>query len=612
MKRQRSFSGRISLNVVLVTSILFIITIAAAAISSHLIIAREAERSAENLRDAALLKIENRLRSVELRVESAAMYISCNTIDKDKPYEITTTLLQQDTSLVGSAVAFREGYFRGIKYHSPYSWRDSGSGRISSKQLGNDDYDYFSMEWFASPASTGRAVWSEPYYDDGGGQYLMTTYSCPMFESGGAFIGVVTADLALDDITEFLAGIKPYPSSVVSLMTEKGKFISGGIEIPAGVKLMGSDTAADSLSGKMTYRVGRKMAFTVYSTLSNGWLLLLSCDYGEVLAQASIMHVILILLALVGLSVLFAICYLSISKLTRPIVEFSESAKLIASGNFNVQLPPYEYDDELGRLRGSFDYMQNSLTSYMDNLRSTTAVKERIQSELNIASGIQMSMLPTDFPKEENVDIYAFLRPAKEVGGDFYDYYIQDGVLYFTVGDVSGKGVSAAMFMAITLSAFRFISRMGLPVNEVAAKINNSISEENDTGMFVTMFVGRIDLQTGEFEYCNAGHNPILLDGEYLEAKPNLAVGLFPDFDYEVEKRTLSKGASLTIYTDGVSEAERADLSQYGDDRLREVVKRAMDSSSRELCDAVMNDVRLFAEGNDQNDDITIMNIKLK
>ena len=269
--------------------------------------------------------------------------------------------------------------------------------------------------------------------------------------------------------------------------------------------------------------------------------------------------------------------------------------------------------DEIGKLRSSFEYMQKSLNEYIQELKTTTSEKQRFESELNIARSIQMHMVPHTFPKRDDLDIYAMMQPAREVGGDLYDFFIKDGKLYFAVGDVSGKGVPASMFMAITRSAFRFIAGLGLPMDEVLSKINDSVSDGNDSGMFVTMFTGCLDLATGHVEYCNGGHNRIVVvtpDGSpsFLDETPNLAIGLFEGFPFRKQQLELARGSRMVLYTDGVTEAETAEKAQYGDAALLEWAGKAAGiTSAREATEDLMASVRTFTDGNEQNDDITIM-----
>ena len=185
------------------------------------------------------------------------------------------------------------------------------------------------------------------------------------------------------------------------------------------------------------------------------------------------------------------------------------------------------------------------------------------------------------------------------------------------MGDVSGKGVPASLMMAITRAALRFVSGLNLPMNETMVRINSSVCDINSNNMFVTLFVGRIDLTTGRMEYCNAGHNPIIILPEggkpyFLKAKPNLAVGLFEDFPYQSESIDLAAGTRIVAYTDGVNEAENADKALFGNDRLLQWAEEVdANDSEQAVVESLYDAVKAFADGNPQNDDITIMSIKL-
>lgn len=633
MKSKHSFSTRLSLNILLITSILFIIAIGVAAVSSHLLIAEEATKSAENLRDATISDIEKTLLEVEQSVKSNAWMIGENIGDSTVLYHITSSITKENANIIGSAIAFIPDYFEGFHWFSPYAYETTDGG-IALKNLGNATYDYYAMEWFTVPMEQGEGVWSEPYLDEGGSGYMMSTFSLPIRDKDGKIYAVFTADVLLDWITQLLADIKPYPNSHVTLVSRKGYYLNAGSDerlLNATIystldyltkKDRGIDRLVDSMMcGKkevMQYSRGGKISFAVFGPLSNGWVASITCDYQEVLKRTSQMHMVLILIGLVGLLVLFVLCYLIIRKLTRPLSEISESALSIAKGNFNTPLPEIKSEDEIRKLRDSFDYMQRSIQSYITDLQTSTATNERYESELNIARKIQMAMVPRQFPSLESIDMHAVMVPAKEVGGDLYDYFIKDGKLYFAIGDVSGKGVPASLFMAITRAAFRFVASTGLTPSDIIRKLNKAVSDGNETGMFVTMFVGRLDLQTNEFLYCNAGHNPVVLvqpsgKAEFLNVKPNLAAGVLLDFTYEQQAYPIEPGSRLILYTDGVTEAERADKVQYGNDRL---LAWATDTdryhSEKEACDALLSAVKTFVEGNDQNDDITIMTIKLK
>ena len=248
-----------------------------------------------------------------------------------------------------------------------------------------------------------------------------------------------------------------------------------------------------------------------------------------------------------------------------------------------------------------------------DKLEETTAAKERIESELRIARDIQMSMVPSMSPDREGLDLYASMTPAKEVGGDLYGYLLMGDSLYFCVGDVSGKGVPASLFMAQATRLFRTLASQGMKPAEIATRMNGALAVDNEQGMFVTMFLGLADLNTGVLEYCNAGHNPpiILPQAEFLEMLPNAPIGLWPDLEYEGERLDNIKGHALFIYTDGLNEAENPKQEQFGDDRLLDILKNTKFENAQQAIETLKADVENFRDGADPNDDLTMLGLKI-
>ena len=255
----------------------------------------------------------------------------------------------------------------------------------------------------------------------------------------------------------------------------------------------------------------------------------------------------------------------------------------------------------------------NRMTRNEEKLKASKEAAKRMESDLNLACSIQMSMLRKDFPPF----LYAYLNPAREVGGDFYDFDLKDDQLYFAIGDVSGKGLPASLVMAITSATLHVVADMNLSMSETLKRLNDSFSTTNTTGMFVTLFVARIDLKTGRMNYCNAGHCPLLVippDGEpyFLKCKPNLATGMFENFVYEEESVDFKHGTRIVAYTDGVTEAERKDQSQYGDERLLAWAKESgAGEVEKSVVESLQHSVLDFVQDNPQNDDITIMSIKI-
>ena len=250
-------------------------------------------------------------------------------------------------------------------------------------------------------------------------------------------------------------------------------------------------------------------------------------------------------------------------------------------------------------------------------LGAIKAEQERIESELQIARDIQMSMVPSTFPNREGLDMYALMSPAREVGGDLYGYVLNEDKLYFCLGDVSGKGVPASLFMAQVTRLFQTLAKQGMQPAEMCTRINDALSgEDNESLMFVTFFLGLIDLKTGHLSFCNAGHNPPVIggtpsNGDFLKMEPNAPFGLWPGLQYVGEEIENIKGRALLIYTDGLNEAENQQLQRFGDDRLLSILRCTYFESSKQVVETLATAVEKHRNGAEPNDDLTIMCIRV-
>lgn len=255
------------------------------------------------------------------------------------------------------------------------------------------------------------------------------------------------------------------------------------------------------------------------------------------------------------------------------------------------------------------------LTAY-DQLEETTAAKERIESDLRIARDIQRSMVPSTFPDRPDLDLYASMTPAKEVGGDLYGYLLQDDKLYFALGDVSGKGVPASLFMAQATRLFRTLAAQQMMPAEICTRINDALSgEDNEQGMFVTMFMGLVDLKTGHLDFCNAGHNPPVLlrqgKAEFIDMLPNAPIGLWPGMQYEGEELEGIVDMPLFVYSDGLNEAENRQQEQFSDERLLEILEKTPFESSRQIIELLIAEVEKHRDGAEPNDDLTMLCVRI-
>lgn len=633
MKASESFAKRLSLKVLVSTISLVVLTVILLSVATYRSVSEASDKIASSRLECSIMDLNMMFENVENAAINNIWPIKEHLDDSEYPYRVTWRLLETNPEIVGSTVAFIPDFYpeKG-RWYAPYTYRTPGSSSLMSIQMGGEHYDYHSMEWFYAPVKSAHNYWCQPYFDEGGGEQLMTTFSIPIKDHDGRIIAVFTSDVSLADLKDRLGEIKPYENSYAVLVDGEGNYICH----PDSSYILKRKIVEDSgfLGNRNFAEVSRKIlagergnglirsaegksVIVSYGPLENGWKEAIFTPFEDVYGRASRLILLFEIISVICLTLLYYFNKRIISRESQPITEFTYAALNLGQGKFDARIPEVRSEDEIKRLHDSLHYLEDSISRYITELKTTTFVKERIESELNVASNIQMAMLKKDFPDRNGIDIHAVLHPAKEVGGDLYDCFIKDGYLYFAVGDVSGKGIPAALFMAITLSAFRFISGMGLEMNDVVSRINNSFSEGNKTGMFVTLFVGKINLETLEMEYCNAGHNPIVVispegKSSLLHAKPNIAAGLFEDFPYVKETLSLSRGFRLLIYTDGVSEAENASKDQYSEQRLLEFAEaQAASATSSDFVSALSADLSDFTAGAEQNDDITILSIKL-
>ena len=570
-------------------------------------------------------ELEQPLTELEVQTRTIALHVSMqinntDNLDKISNYVVSTSSLINGCSILIPAKDNKEEYI-------VYNYRNQNDSIITRRQRNTN---MMKSEWLQEIVKKKAPLWATPYYAVHRGEEKaprVTTYGFPVFDADSNIVAIVASDLSVKWIEDKVASITPYPNALTSISCSEDVII--GINDSAmlsqikkafaenkELQELGDDMRLGKDSIRRRIGKGRNMAFVVYGPIHNGWMLSISCLYRDVMRQTSTMNFYLLILGIIGTLLVFISCHRTIKKMTRPITELSDAALKMAKGSFNATMPEINSQDEMKNLRDSFVYMQNSIVDYIEELRTTTRANERMESELNVARNIQMGMLRSDFPDH----LYAFLSPAREVGGDLYDFYVNNNTLYFSIGDVSGKGVPASLMMAITRAALRFVASLNIPMDQTLERINRSVTDSNSNNMFVTLFVGRINLKTGHMEFCNAGHNPIIIippNGKpyFLKAKANIAIGLFEDFVFHDESIDLAPGTRIVAYTDGVNEAEKDDKTLFGNDRLLawadEPRTKDPKTTDKEVVETLYSNVKTFTEGNPQNDDITILSLTI-
>jgi len=592
--------------------------------------------NAQLLAENAVNEIEKVIRPVEMIPENLAWMMESNVISEDFIYSFLEKIVRNNPTIYASAIAFEPGMSsKGTKYFAPYAHKDGK--KIQTTQLGSSDYDYFIMDWYQIPAKLRIPYWSEPYFDAGGADALLSTYSVPFYLNRNGhkvFGGIITIDISLDWLTKIMNSVKIFKTGYAFLISRTGSFVTH----PNREYIMNQSifTVAKEYNIPELREIGRTMiqgkngfksvktatgekSWIYYSFLpSTKWSLGVVFPHNEMYADIRQLTVLILLLSALGLGLLVFFTVRIINKQIKPLAKFANSARTIAEGNFEVELPKVESGVEMKELHDSFEFMQKELAEYMINLKETTSAKEKIESELRIAKEIQMGMIPHIFPPFPNlpeVDLFASLESAREVGGDLYDFFLLDeDLLCFAIGDVSGKGIPASLFMAVTRTLLRSVANKDTNTAEITASINKTLNISNESNMFVTLFVGILNTKTGELRFCNAGHNPPILiqngkDAGFFGLTKSIPVGLYDDFVFTEESLQLGRHDQIFLYTDGLTEAEDIENILYGNDRLIDVVRNHADYMPKKLIDVVNNDVKVHVNGHLQSDDLTMMSI---
>lgn len=517
-----------------------------------------------------------------------------------------------------------------------------------------DDFDPRERDWYQDAIETGGVVLTETYLDAFGN--LLITCAAPVYRGSDA-VGALAMDFLIQDINEQVIESDVGENGIAMLMNRDGVVVaSPELKISEEghyetINLLEDEQFAtvaqamlDEGSGFREGTYHGEDVFAAYAPVeAAGWSLCLMLPREEVIApaikshdsiiqqtaiatgsiQATIQRMLLIFavaFALIMLGVVLSTRVLS-KRITEPILRLTADAKIISEGNLDYQVE-IKTGDEIESLGDAFNHMTASLREYMHHLAAVTADRERIAAELDVATTIQASMLPCifpAFPNRKEFNVFADMHPAKEVGGDFYDFFLtDDDHLWVVMADVSGKGVPAALFMVIAKTLIKNHAAYYQSPGQVLDVVNEQLCENNEAGMFVTAFVGVYEVSTGKLTFANAGHNyPLVCHAhssyEWLKSKPNFVLAGLEGIHYTDNTIELHAGDRLFLYTDGVTEALDQAQELYGDDRLIQTIGRpeTAQMSIEDLTSYIKQDIETFADGAEQADDITMLTLEI-
>jgi len=525
--------------------------------------------------------------------------------------------------------ALRAGAFASSKTLTP---SNSAAFCDSIRALGEMDSVYVSdpnnpilemHQAISKVYSSHQPQWSEPYRAGGTNDGTpVVTFVAPLTNGNDNIYAVLCADLHLDWLYQ-LAELESKTDQSEMLVYSSTGVIVYSSDHGREMTYVDESTIKDADILNVQFFSGDNALSTRPSLCSvierTGWHVVCSIPLNDESEISTFIKWVTYAFIFILFFLMALILILYVRWQLSPLRTITDATEAISKGEFDAQLPAVRSHTDIRLLRDSFVRMQQSLKKYMDELRTTTELKASIERDLAIASEIQKGMLPDKFPafpQRDDIDIYGLQRPAKSVGGDIFDFFMKDEKLYFCIGDVSGKGVPAALFMTAVGHLFRSIGRTSDNPAVICEGINNGLSEGNERNMFCTLFIGVLDMQTGRLDYCNAGHNsPIYISGNvtsFLHTKANMPAGAFENFNYQAETFTMKEGDSLFLYTDGVTEAENRGKHLFGDDAVVATISKSIAGSMQSLANNLLVTVRQFADGAQQSDDITILCLKYK
>lgn len=637
-----SLAFKLSLLILTSTTIIFAVVLEYDYHSSKKIVLKNVEESTCRLTQSTVNRMEIILGGVQNLITYLAIDMESHNPPRDDLLRHIGDVLLTDKNIFGCSVAFEPFAFDpSLRRYSPYTYRENDRLNTVNPEK---KVSYFELDWYRIPKTLGKPYWSEPYLDHFGGWIEMGTYSAPFYRTirgKRTFQGVVIADMSLAWLDGIFSKLSIYRSGYAFMISRQGVFMThpnkewilkesifsvadraGDAQLKTiGQAMIDGKTGFVALQSHFTDKKSR-MYFAPLP--SSGWSIGIVIPDEELFADIVDLRRIIILICLSGFMLLFTVIVAISRKITQPLRILADHASQIAQGNLEIELPSKTTRDEVGALTLSFEGMRLALKDYILNLQETTAAKERYESELKIARNIQMSFLPKrfpPFPDQMEFDIFAAIEPAREVGGDLYDFFLVDQEhLFFSIGDVSGKGVPAALFMAVAKILMKGHAGKDMDPSEILAGANTELCIDNDSMMFVTVFCGILNFKTGELKYSNAGHNPpIMIRKEDQKHKPDwlpLPSGIFlavmENAQYKTEKVTLGAGDSLLLYTDGVTEAMNESGQPYSDARLLQFVADQGAAMPEPLIHEVMRSVKEHTGDAPQSDDITMLALHFK
>ena len=646
MKDQyQSLANRLTRKVMLVfLATMIVITVIILGLSFHAI-----KEETDGRYQAIMNIVSDKLGRILLHEELTARNVIYEVWDHlDTPEGVMASMEEEiklNNYTQGYAFAFEPGYYPQYpRWFEPYM----KNGEEHVRNIGSAEHDYLSADWYkqAKSLEDGEGFWTEPYLDEVGGKDKLCSFFMPIYDSRKRLAGVWGSDMSLSWLMEQLKEIDAgsYSSGLLDydfgeglkfhtfIISQKGTYISHPDKerilrdnVLAHVNQDDQDVIEAMMQGKRgdaRITIDGERSIVFYAPLEyTNWSMAIVIPEKVMLIPPLIMTGVMMLIIIVGLVVVWLFCRSNIRQITSPLGILAQSANEVAKGNFEAPLPTIVHKDEICKLRESFASMQQSLMTYVQDLTEKTAQEAALDRELQLARKLQVSMIPNKYPpypERTDIDIYGTQKPAKVIGGDLFDFFIRDEQLFFCIGDVSGKGIPAALVMAVVHDSFRIISKHTGDPKGIVEAMNNYLSAENRSSMFCTFFLGVLDLKTHLLRYCNAGHElPILITDEVkmVPVEHNLALGLMEGLTYKSEELQLKPGDVIVVCTDGIKEATNQEEDCFEKERMKASLRKVVAMEQAAAADYVhhlVDDVTAFVGNAPQADDLTMLAIKIR
>jgi len=633
-KSKSSLSVKLSLTILSFVLLVFVGIIFINFQISQRILMKEAENNARNVSRLTISQIEDALNSVENASKVVAGFISQNYISNPEIEKVLKLLAKNDQQISSSFVLLDPGVNNQSPARYYYFFRKDENGIMQANSRKNDNVLNSTITQIIEKNS---AFWSEPYFNDETGE-MISSYMVPAYFSGENNVlikGIVGVEFRLKWLQDLIDTKKIYKSDYIFILSMEGRPVitprnrhdtdiyaiakelgNPGI-LTLGKKMMNGETGFEVMPQVLT---NSKSAVYYSPVPSTNWSVAVVFPNSELYADLYLTTLWIAGVGLLGFFMIFFAIIIILKRLTRPLRELSDAAETIGHGNFDVIMPDIHTNDEVGVLKDSLQTMQHELQVYIQNLIHTVREKEHIESELQVAKTIQMGFLRKDFKafsEGKDVDIAALLKPAREVGGDFYDYFMADeNTICVTIGDVSGKGISAALLMTMVLSQVRSGNYTTEHLKTVVSKINNALCKQNDNSMFTTFFIGLLNVPKGELTFCNAGHNfPYLLrNGELFEIRGThgTALGVLDGQNYKTGRLVINSGDTVILFTDGVTDAENQHGDFFNKSRFENAIIQSKNLNAADITATVHSQVNKFINGHTASDDLTLLVFKYK